>query len=187
MTEIVNPHKMTQNEASDFLKSLFKEINKWCRGGVNFGSENYKEEREKANHRKDRLTAQVLGNPQFFRNARCWMVDINGTGRASQCEEEDLQKALKDAEDPNDSVKKALEAQGPLVHAVHDFIRANNWNLTDSGGGVGGWHLGIHATSEEVPIILEKTYNEFQPSFEHKLVYFSVHSSTVILPRVTDP
>jgi hypothetical protein len=57
---------------------------------------------------------------------------------------------------------------GALTSEVRDVMA--QWNLTDSGGGCGRWHLGCHCTEEEARKLCEALYNKFSAAIDSGLL-----------------
>lgn len=101
---------------------------------------------------------------------RCIMVDVEGTDEPNMSEGEGgkaVERFLAEGD-------KALDSVGNLVAEVRKFM--SKWNLTDSGYGCGGWHLGCYCTWVEASELVDALYKRFEKAIKMKLI--------VIRPKV---
>jgi hypothetical protein len=107
--------------------------------------------------RYDKLTQIVLSHPDSFDRVRCWMVDAKGN--KAECEvSPDLLAEMEDGISQG-LEHKYIERFGALPSEVKSLM--SNWNLTDSGGGCGCWHLGCHCTTVEAQNLCSELYKTF--------------------------
>ncbi|MCK9558098.1 MAG: hypothetical protein M0R50_08685 [Candidatus Cloacimonetes bacterium] len=116
------------------------------------------EENVLLNRKIDMLVDLVLGHPDSFDRVRCWMVDAKGS--TAECDiSKKLVKAMhQDAE--SELGHKYIEEFGALPAEVRSVM--SKWNLTDSGGGCGRWHLGCHSTEKEAKEICIELHTKFK-------------------------
>jgi hypothetical protein len=112
------------------------------------------------------LSWAVLGHPDSFKKVRCWMIDVKG--RMSECDiSPEMVRNVQ-----NDAVQnrghKYVEQFGALPSEVRNVMVM--WNLTDSGGGCGCWHLGCHCTEEEAHELCCELYQRFGYAIEKGLL-----------------
>lgn len=100
----------------------------------------------------DNLTAELASYPHIFPHLRLWMVDVRGK---TEMNEESIHKINDeflhaDLDDPTDALEKHNSLiGGNMRQQVLDLIETNEFYMTDSGAGQGGWHIGCHCTNYE--------------------------------------
>jgi hypothetical protein len=114
----------------------------------------------------NKLTQIVLGHPDSFERVRCWMVDAKGN--AAECgASPDLIAEMEDGILQEDR-HKYVERFGALPSEVKSLM--SSWNLTDSGGGCGCWHLGCHCTTVEAQDLCSELYTTFKHAIDSRLL-----------------
>lgn len=104
----------------------------------------------------------ILGHPDSYDRVRCWMVDVVGSN--SECS---VSRALIDdiANDATQGLEhRYIEKFGSLASEVRTFV--SQWNLTDSGGGGGFWHLGCKCTEAEAKELCSSLYVRFSHAID---------------------
>ncbi|MFA5767350.1 MAG: hypothetical protein WC919_05485 [Candidatus Paceibacterota bacterium] len=113
-----------------------------------------------------RKTQAVLGHPYSFEHVQCWMVDA--VGHQTEC---DVSPELV-AELEEDAIQglghKYMEKFGALPAEVRALM--SDWDLTDSGGGCGSWHLGCHCTESEAKELCTALHNRFQHAIDRGIL-----------------
>jgi hypothetical protein len=108
-----------------------------------------------------RKAQAVLGHPRSFEHVKCWMVDA--IGYQTEC---DVSPSL--VAEMEDFGHKYVERFGALPSEVRLFM--SNWDLTDSGGGCGSWHLGCHCTELEAKELCSALYSRFQHAIDRGIL-----------------
>jgi len=108
-----------------------------------------------------RKTQAVLGHPHSFDRIKCWMVDV--VGYQTEC---DVSPEL--VAEMEDFGHRYMERFGALPSEVRLFM--SNWDLTDSGGGCGSWHLGCHCTESEAKELCVALHNRFQYAIDRGIL-----------------
>jgi hypothetical protein len=122
-----------------------------------------KETREDLERQYNKLTQFVLGHPESFDNVRCWMVDAKGT-QSEQCElTPEIVEAI-NTDAAEELGHKYIEHFGALPTEVRNIMM--RWNLTDSGGGCGNWHLGCHCTESEARELCIALHSRFEHAID---------------------
>jgi hypothetical protein len=88
-----------------------------------------------------RFAERCAANPTFHPHMQCWMVDIAGKSEAAPLDQagsvEDQLGALVT------SGKDFAARHGSMMYTTREAIEALDLKITDSGGGLGGWDLGV--------------------------------------------
>jgi hypothetical protein len=104
----------------------------------------------------------VLAHPYAFDNVKCWMVDA--VGQQAECDlSSELIAELGDDVEQNLG-HRYMERFGALPTEVRRVMC--DWNLTDSGGGGGSWHLGCHCTEKESRELCSALYGRFSNAID---------------------
>lgn len=87
---------------------------------------------------EDRMMAEFAADPDLRAHMRCWMFDFEGT--------EAPNRKLLESE-----IDRATHARfGRLPIIVRTWLEGRKYQITDSGSGAGGWHLGVHCDDAEL-------------------------------------
>ena len=126
-----------------------------------------RQEREGRKHHYERLMQLVLGHPFSFENVRCWMVDAKGRqAEVTELTPKIVAAVNEDAE--HELGHKYIEMFGALPTEVRSVMA--NWNLTDSGGGGGCWHLGCLCTEAEARDLCVTLHTRFRHAIDQGLL-----------------
>jgi hypothetical protein len=95
-----------------------------------------------------RFSERCAANPALFPHMKCWMVDVAGKSEAAPLDKDptavaDQLQALMD------SGEAFAARHGSLMYTTRHLIESMNLKITDSGGGLGGWDLGVSCDDEE--------------------------------------
>ncbi len=111
----------------------------------------------KAAHEIKNFTEGLACNPAFFDIMMPWMVDIRGK------DEPQAEALLATAGAPTHAnIKSMLETAGALPKSVRDWLEEQKYPITDSGGGAGGWHLGIPCTEPQARMLCSDFHIQFR-------------------------
>jgi len=83
-----------------------------------------------------------------------WMVDV--CGNCCEVEVDSIERVSKDLDFEN-----FINSCGSVAESVQNSIRSWGFKITDSGGGVGGWHVGVPCDdyhSEQLCSLLHKKF-----------------------------
>jgi hypothetical protein len=108
-----------------------------------------------------RKSQAVLGHPCSFDRVKCWMVDA--VGYHTEC---DVSPEL--VAEMEDFSHRYMNRFGALPSEVRLFM--SNWDLTDSGGGCGSWHLGCHCTESEAKALCAALYEHFSYAIDRGIL-----------------
>jgi len=108
-----------------------------------------------------RKSQAVLGHPYSFDRVQCWMVDAVGFN--TEC---DISPEL--IADMEDFSHRYMEKFGALPTEVRMLM--SQWDLTDSGGGCGNWHLGCHCTEIEAKELCAALYDHFRHAIDRGIL-----------------
>ncbi len=98
----------------------------------------------------EQLTAQVMVNSAMHHVA-CFMVDFCGKDETTPQES-----------DVANIGEFVLRLGGPLAQNISSFLARAGYVVTDSGGGVGGWHMGVHCTPGQAWQLYRDAYRLFK-------------------------
>jgi hypothetical protein len=137
---------ISYNEAKDLFNRQVEYGNNLCIS-PNALTKEQEEKILEVNIATRRLQEELLSYPHIFKKARFWMIDIIGGSN------ENFKDHLVTRESLQAFVESPLEAMsmlgGKIFDEVKDWLLENKYILTDSGGGLGSWHLGCHCTNAE--------------------------------------
>jgi len=102
-----------------------------------------KEEYEKKGRAIERYSQELMADPLFFDVLSVWMTDVTG----NDLPEDFCEKIVKSGDFKN--IPNALSESSNAVSTLRQAIKNWGFIITDSGGGCGGWHLGIPGTESE--------------------------------------
>jgi hypothetical protein len=112
------------------------------------------EAHRKARAALDNAMSEYAADPELRRHMRCWMVDFCGDTepewykRASKAIAEN--RPVEETLSPEE-LKQAINGEvDALSRRVAAWLESVDANVTDSGSGAGGWHLGAHCTQTEL-------------------------------------
>jgi hypothetical protein len=113
----------------------------------NMRGENASKEDEKryviAQHETQKFAHTLYSDPMMFDLMWCWMVDIEGEDLSENFAED----VIKSGEFEN--IPSSLSNASNLCESIITGLSIWGFNITDSGGGCGGWHLGYPCTEME--------------------------------------
>lgn len=116
-----------------------------------------------------RAESALLGHPDSFEKARCWMVDVSYSPKCPQSEEvseKQIKEFLDAAEEGRAS--EEIDKHGALAENVRKLMA--KYHLTDSGHGGGGWDLGCHSTESEAQSLIRELHSRFQKAIDAGLI-----------------
>jgi len=79
---------------------------------------------------------KVASYPQMKYCMLPWMVDV--CGNCSEVDTNTMEQALEDL-----NIENFICKNGSIAESVQSAIRSWGFKITDRGGGVGGWHIGV--------------------------------------------
>lgn len=123
--------------------------------------EEVRRQRERAGARLEALEARILARPHLRPLFRNIMFDI--CGRDGCATEEGMMDLVDEYSSGN---KNALEAISNLAGDIRKDLENQGYNITDSGGGMTGWHLGVHCTEEEANTLSAYLHNVYARALE---------------------
>lgn len=109
----------------------------------------------------EKYAKELLTYPHLRPYIRCLMFDVSGY----------------DDQDPEQIMEDNMQLQSPLANQIKHWAQQTfpATALTDSGGGVGGWHLGWHCTPLEFEELSDAFHTRFGPAVKAGLLRASVH------------
>ena len=94
---------------------------------------------------------------------RCIMVDVVGE-TTEECDVTNLPSEL-----TSDNIRDYVADKSTLAADVRKFMESR-WNLTDSGGGCGGWHFGCYCTWVEARELVDALREKFKKALAAGLI-----------------
>ena len=94
------------------------------------------------------------------------MIDVRGSQAEAKITKELVGEINRDAEEGLGH--EYIEHFGALPTEVRRVMAM--WNLTDSGGGCGCWHLGCHCTEQEAKDLCTELYRIFHRAIDAGLL-----------------
>jgi hypothetical protein len=108
----------------------------------------------KRQHELEHIMEVYASDPDLRQNMTCWMVDFEGTETPDE-------KMVYDAS------PMASQAQfGVVPKKVRQWLEANKFEISDSGSGLNGWHLGIPCTDDQARMLCVRARIEFKDYLE---------------------
>ncbi|MFA5766418.1 MAG: hypothetical protein WC919_00655 [Candidatus Paceibacterota bacterium] len=113
-----------------------------------------------------RKAQAVMGHYSSFRCVKCWMVDA--VGHQTECDISPELVAEIEEDATHELGHKYVEKFGALPSEVREVM--SKWDLTDSGGGCGSWHLGCHCTDIEAKELCRTLHERFQHAIDRGIL-----------------
>jgi hypothetical protein len=133
---------------------------------------------EELTRERDILMDRFASDPDLRVHMRMWMLDFEGTA------EPEWAKKRKHAIKKGKPVPKLTpKTFGDMVFANVDELsrKVREWlaevgaNVTDSGSGSGGWHLGCHCNDEELDALVRAARKRFVKELASGALTLSLH------------
>jgi hypothetical protein len=127
----------------------------------------HREKLQAADRNIERLMARFAADPELRKHMWCWMVDFSGKIQPKWAEEGrqptpiELTTSVKG--DVTDLGKRLLK-----------WLVLNDFQVTDSGSGFGGWDMGVPCNLEDGPRLCDLAYVEFKDYIEAGLLSVSL-------------
>jgi hypothetical protein len=97
-----------------------------------------------------------------------WMVDCHGSGGEGQ--QKNMQKCMEDA-----NFAAFIQRQGSIAAAVQNFIIQMGYHISDRGGGMGDWHVGVPFDNlSEAVVYLDLMTTVFARAIGNNILCFSL-------------
>jgi hypothetical protein len=107
---------------------------------------------------------ELAGMPQFRDELICWMVDVTGEGEPSDESKREALRTLNFA-------RLTGKAGGNLASTIREWIADKLYmQITDSGGGCGGWHMGVPCNEEQSRTLCKSLHSEFARAIDSGLI-----------------
>lgn len=104
---------------------------------------------------------ELMTYPELFDELKIWMVDVVGESN-DKCNAEDIFTAFKKTGDMHEAVAN----HDNICVLVRSYLTEKRFKITDSGGGCGGWHLGVPCTEPESRKMIRLMRRDFAEFFE---------------------
>jgi hypothetical protein len=144
------------------------------------------EDQEKYNeikHELNRYRDEVGAIPEMFDILEPWMVDVHGN---SDINPESIIKSLNNESDvenfdvvlektTTDKLLDGIAQTGGLQKSVIDFVKLHGFKITDSGGGCGGWHIGVPCNESTARRLCTMIYTQFSKAIKAGLLRVDRH------------
>ena len=166
LKEAWSAYEAAEQADKDFLTKVNGHVG---RSSEDNWTEAQKEEYARLQRDTHRAKSIVLGTPGSFDRVRCWMVDATGSGvEMSEPEYEKLMNAVMEDASKEKPTHSYVESSGGLAAEARKVM--NTFNLTDSGSGSDGWHLGCHCTEIEAHQLCRKLHMQFAKAIDAGLL-----------------
>ncbi len=125
--------------------------------------EEIKKEKEILENNVKSFEKELAAYPHICPILEYWMVDIYGDyGEAG---EKEMEKVLNDLD-----FKSYIEAQGSIPSTIQKFIENQGFKITDRGGGVGGWNIGVPCNDGESNRLCCLLHDKFKNLIDKKYI-----------------
>ena len=126
----------------------------------------------------------LMSFPELFDTLKIWMVDVYG-----QANHEDNGEQIIANYFNGRSIEAAVTDQDGLCDYVFQFIDSHGFDITDTGGGCGMWHMGAYCTEQESRNLLRLMHEHFKEFLEEealvlKRIYWGIEWPDVV-PKLT--
>lgn len=127
---------------------------------------------EEVDRQIKRMFSYLCGIPEKFKHVVMWMVDVQA---ASTCGAGDVQKLMSQAADDglehSDAIRRTVaKIGGELYENVSRTLERNGFRISDRGGGLSGWHVGVWCTSEDADRMVELIRREYKEEIENYVI-----------------
>lgn len=111
---------------------------------------------------------EYASDPDLRDHMICWMLDFCGNEESEWAKEN---RAPTEAEMP-----LAISGTGTvLAQVVCGWLHEQGANITDSGSGSGGWHLGAHCSDQESRVLCTAARVRFAKEIESGALSLELH------------
>lgn len=107
----------------------------------------------------------VLGHPESFEKAKCWMVIVRGEGGLQVQSEQELEEF---ADELINTDSKVIGRMGSLASEVRKILM--DYNIAEAGASRDDWYLGCHCTEKQAKDVCEKLYKKFKAAIGRGLL-----------------
>lgn len=107
-------------------------------------------------------------DPELRAHMVCWMLDFRG---------KEEPRWIRSRREPTDAemLDTVAGTTSSLAKIVSVWLREQGANVTDSGSGAGGWHLGAHCSDEESRILCVAARGRFAAEIASGSLTLSLH------------
>lgn len=116
---------------------------------------------DRANGALEALMCGYASDAELRWHMTPWMVDFTGREPIGDPEMGVDERKMRQA---------ILADFGVLPKRISDWLRAQGYQITDSGGGLSGWHLGVPCTDAEATQLCTLAHQEFRTFIESDLL-----------------
>jgi hypothetical protein len=125
-------------------------------------------EEDSARHTQLESLNTGIMNTDPLNACRCFMVDFLGTG-AVVVPDGSIGEVLVEAE--VDNLQAMIDrGGGALAAEVRKFLSEEKHSISDIGGGVIGWHLGVHCSPGEAWLLMHRGRQRFAKALRNGLL-----------------
>tara|TARA_R110002049_G_scaffold177616_2_gene344812 strand:- start:441 stop:1031 length:591 start_codon:yes stop_codon:yes gene_type:complete len=104
---------------------------------------------------------ELMTYPELFDELKIWMVDVVGES-SDTCNAKEIFNVFEETGDMHEAVAK----HDNVCALVRSYLTEIGFIITDSGGGCGGWHLGVPCTEPESRKLIKLMRQDFAEFFE---------------------
>jgi len=122
----------------------------------------------------------LAGHPLFFDIMKHWMVDVKGKGAGTG---EDIEEGLESL----DFFEMTEKIGGGLAKSIRGVIEENGFKITDAGGCVESWHLGVPCNEIDSRRLCTLIYMKFGKAIKAGLILVERKFWGWKLPTVRGP
>lgn len=139
-------------------RDIFSEISNNGLGVSISDMDNINEEIEKrlenAKYEIKSFGQELAADPQFSEEIISWMIDVEG--QYSESGDEDMKEALTSFD-----FKEYLDKSSVFAFAIQRELEQFGIKITDRGGSISHWHLGVPCNNKQADFVCEVLYRKF--------------------------
>jgi hypothetical protein len=124
------------------------------------------EQSKRLHHKVERYGKELASDPDFFDVMQQWMVDVVGCCSEESCPTDEQLKEVLGTLD----FRKFISERSGIAAAVQEYVESFDFVITDSGGGAGGWHIGVPCNENDCRKLCRLLHNRFGSAIKAGLI-----------------